>query len=60
MSDITLRPVCPGLFVTMDSMDDPVSASTTAAARDLDILIQKLNSVELPPDLKEEVKKNGK
>ena len=35
---------------------DPAQTSVTAAARDLEILTQKLNSVELPPDLKEEIK----
>jgi len=36
-------------------MDDPAKTSTSAASRDLEILNQKLNSVELPPELKEDV-----
>jgi len=36
-------------------MDDPAKSSVTAASRDLEILNQKLNSVELPPELKEDV-----
>jgi len=36
-------------------MDDPAKSSTAAASRDLEILNQKLNSVELPPELKEDV-----
>jgi len=36
-------------------MDDPAKSSNTAAARDLEILNQKLNSIELPPELKEDI-----
>ena len=36
-------------------MDDPAKSTTTAAARDLEILNQKLSSVELPPELKEDI-----
>lgn len=34
-------------------MDNSAQTAQTAAKRDLDLLIQKLNSVELPPELKE-------
>ena len=36
-------------------MDDPAKSSTTAAARDLEVLNSKLNSVEIPPELKEDI-----